>query len=107
MRKVKVFHIDYVIKRVSKKVCDKEQCWGYHEPHPPVLAIQEGIDGGRAVDTLIHELFHAILSVMGTGQVIANDPTLMEEHFVGLLASGFTSVLRDNPTLLPYLVKQL
>lgn len=107
MRKIKVFHIDYDIKRVSKKLCDKEQCWGYHEPHPPVLAIQEGIDGGRAADTLIHELFHAILSVMGTGQVVSTDPVQMEEHFVGLLASGLTSVIRDNPALLSYLAKQL
>ena len=58
------------------------------------IFLNEGMDAMETKDTLIHELFHAILHQQGRengGEV--------EELYVRALATGFTAVLEDNPKL--------
>ena len=51
----------------------------------------------QQADTLIHEVFHAIWATR------ALPPMVEEEECVTRLASGWTTVIRDNPELLPML----
>jgi hypothetical protein len=107
VKKIKVLNVDFDYTRPSKVLMDAAHAWGYTQTDPDVIAVQAGVSKGREVDTLIHEIFHAVLTVVGTGCVVSTDPERMEEHFVSLLASGLASVLRDNPKLLPYLAERL
>jgi hypothetical protein len=50
-----------------------------------------------AVDTLFHEIYHAIYVNTGLGYGSS------EEHVVSALASGMTQVYRDNPALVTWL----
>lgn len=107
VKKIKVINVDFAYSRPSKELCDASSAWGFLQNDPDVIAVQAGLSNSREADTLIHEIFHAILSVIGTGCVVSLNPTQMEEHYVSLLATGFSSVLRDNPKLLPYLAERL
>ena len=50
------------------------------------------------VDTLLHEIFHSILTHQAREY-----SDKMEEHFVNSLAHGLTAVLKDNPDLRAWL----
>lgn len=50
------------------------------------------------VDSVIHELFHAILYSQGR-----TEDEIMEEHFVRALATGLTGVLFENPRFAQWL----
>jgi len=47
----------------------------------------------QQADTLIHELFHAIWDTRGCPK------EMQEEECVGRLASGWATIMRDNPEL--------
>ena len=55
----------------------------------------------QQADTLIHEVFHAIWATR------ALPPMVEEEECVTRLASGWTTVLRDNPDLVLRLMQAL
>lgn len=63
------------------------------------------LDGGmnpiKAVDTLLHEINHAIYWAYGI-----NDDD-KEERVVGTFATAWTQVFRDNPRLLQYITESL
>ena len=55
----------------------------------------------QQADTLIHEVFHAIWATR------ALPPVVEEEECVARLASGWTTVIRDNPDLVLRLMQAL
>jgi hypothetical protein len=64
-----------------------------------LIAVKEGQHPVEEADTLVHEVFHAIwytMHISGSGAG--------EEEVVRRMASGFMSVLMDNPQFLKYLV---
>lgn len=69
--------------------CNNQMC---------LIAIKENQHPVEEADTLVHEIFHAVwycMHISGSGAG--------EEEVVRRMASGFTSVLMDNPSLLKYL----
>lgn len=63
-----------------------------------MIAVKDGQHPVEEADTLIHEIFHGIwycMHISGSGAG--------EEEVVRRMASGFMSVLMDNPDLLKYL----
>jgi len=58
---------------------------------------QEYVSGSMAVDTVLHEVIHAIFAV-GTVQVEQG-----EEHIVSSLATYLAQIIRDNPDFVVWL----
>ena len=52
--------------------------------------------GSETVDTIIHEILHGIYSAFYMGD--PNDPE-EEERVVSLMATGLTTIMKDNPKL--------
>lgn len=69
--------------------CDNHKC---------IIAVREAQHPVEEADTLIHEVMHAVWYCMSISEGGAG-----EEAVVRRMASGFTSVLMDNPDLLKYL----
>ncbi|MBY4728630.1 MULTISPECIES: hypothetical protein [Burkholderia] len=64
------------------------------------IDIRESLPEREEVDTVLHEILHAILYGMGVQLSEA-----VEEKFVLATASGLISVLQDNPQFAKWLVK--
>ena len=73
---------------------DEEVLWEELRKVPEDLSLK--------VDTLLHELFHAIWSI---GQLKEKDQE--EERAVAVMASYMTQILRDNPHLVKWITKNL
>ena len=58
-----------------------------------VIRIDRTLPKLKLMDTLLHEVLHAIYNV---GNISDEDE---EERIVSIMASGLTQVLRDNPKL--------
>lgn len=57
--------------------------------------------GSMAVDTVLHEILHAIFSV-GTVQAKQG-----EEHIVSVVATYLAQIIRDNPKLVTWMQKMV
>jgi len=57
------------------------------------IVIRQGLDHGDRLDTLVHELLHAICDVVG----LHPDN---EEGMVHAMATGLTTVMIDNPVFM-------
>jgi len=66
------------------------------------LLIQEGMDGPAEVDTVIHELLHAMLHNVNTSL-----SEKQEEHTVTTLAHGLVEMIQRNPHLLRWFETRL
>ena len=66
------------------------------------IRVDSRLEGGALVDTLLHEVFHAIWSI---GQLKEKDQE--EERAVAVMASYMTQILRDNPHLVKWITKNL
>jgi len=66
------------------------------------IRIDSRLEGGALVDTLLHELFHAIWAV---GQL--KSKAQKEERAVAVMATYMTQILRDNPHLMKWITKNL
>lgn len=56
----------------------------------------ENLKGNETVDTIIHEIFHGIFR---STDLMFNQDGELEEHIVTVLATGLTTVMKDNPKL--------
>lgn len=66
------------------------------------IRIEESLSGPPLVDTLIHEVNHAVWKV---GQL--SNKKQNEERAVAVMASIWTQIYRDNPRLLDWIGKNL
>jgi hypothetical protein len=66
--------------------------YGYFDGSSKIV-IRDGLQNGDRLDTLVHELFHAVFNVTG---VSVSD----EEKVVHTLATGLTTVMIDNPAFM-------
>jgi hypothetical protein len=76
--------------------------YGLMDPDTRRLHIADSLTGFDTVDTLIHEVMHAIRFTQGResgGEV--------EEDYVRSLATGITNVFRDNPGFLRWIATTL
>lgn len=77
---------------------DREDNYGaFIESDLEISIRKEYASGSVAVDSVIHEILHAIWFV---GSVNAEQG---EEHIVSLLATHLTQVIRDNPGLIVWM----
>jgi hypothetical protein len=77
---------------------DGKTLWGCYEHSKLLIQITRSQPNILfAIDTLFHEIYHAIYVNTGLGYGSS------EEHVVSALATGMTQVYRDNPSLVQWL----
>jgi hypothetical protein len=82
----KVYRVDRQDKAENQGLCLNQQL---------VIAIQTGNALGQEQDTVLHEVLHAVDYAM---------QTKMNERQIAAIATGLLSVLKENPSLVEYLL---
>ncbi len=77
---------------------DLEVC-GKYESSREVIQIKKGMQQWKTVDTLLHEICHAIIYQHSAG----TPKKEVEEYYVSIIGNGLSQVFRDNPKLKEYL----
>jgi hypothetical protein len=86
------------IRFATLGVADAKINYGTFVPAEQEIRLQaEYPSGSMAVDTVLHELIHAVFSV-GTVQVKQG-----EEHIVSVVATYLAQIIRDNPAFVSWL----
>jgi hypothetical protein len=110
MKKIKVGYSDVKIEYLDPKT-NLKWCRDHHGefvPETSVIKLAKDQRPSEELNTLIHEILHAITYIYG----LNNDAgpfkkTQVEEQVVAVMANGLQQILRDNPHLLAYVNKQL
>jgi hypothetical protein len=97
-KKAKIIGQPYTIRFLDVvTMSDGELAQGTCSSQTSVIEIRKS-NAVLEVDTLIHEILHAIEYKMG----LANN-----EHYVNRFATGLTQVFKDNPAVLKYITERL
>lgn len=100
--KVRVFGLDYRIVGMSRSVSESLGALGEIDFDRLEIKICEGLADQKEAETLLHEILHGILDATASQETKDG-----EEALVNRLASGLTSVIRDNPELIDFLQESL
>ena len=101
-KEIKIGYRNYKIKNLDSIVSKCNEINGQFLATDGVIALSSDEDSVSHANTLIHEIFHAIVYQWG---IELEDKE--EEKICNTLANGLTTVLVDNPWLLPYIQKNL
>jgi hypothetical protein len=100
IKKIRVGPFDYKVMPMGKT--DELTKFGEHDGNTQELRFCETFaSNARAAETTIHEVLHAIYEVMGIGDKDT------EERTVLLMARGLAMLIRDNPSLIKWIVQSL
>ena len=102
MKDIKIGYKNYKIKSLDPIVSKCNEINGQFLASDGMIALSSTEDNISHANTLIHEIFHAIVFQWG---IELDDKE--EEKICNTLANGLTTVYVDNPWLLPYIQKQL
>ena len=102
MKDIKIGYRNYKIKNLDSIVSKCNEINGQFLASDGMIALSSTEDDISHTNTLIHEIFHAIVYQWG---IELDDKE--EEKICNTLANGLTTVYVDNPWLLPYIQKQL
>jgi len=101
-REVKIGYQNYTIKNLDSIVSKCNEINGQFLASDRIIALSSTEDNISHANTLIHEVLHAIIYQWG---IDLDDKE--EEKICNTIANGLTTVLVDNPWLLPYIQKNL
>ena len=62
------------------------------------------LQGSETVDSILHEILHGVFHMFNLNHKMSDDE---EEHLVTVLATGLTTVMKDNPELMDALQDML
>jgi hypothetical protein len=100
--KIKVACFDITIEDYTHLKATVDQNYGRFSSMEMLINIDPEIKGKiKEVDTLIHEINHAIYWAYGI------EDADKEERIVGTFATAWTQVYRDNPELLAFITESL
>lgn len=99
--KIKVAAFDIEVVKWPFKEATAYARFGEFSCLEQLIRIDETMNTIKTVDTLIHELNHAIYWAYGI------DDADKEERIVGTFATAWTQVYRDNPELLAFITESL
>jgi len=92
-KQIKIGYSYYAIEIQDDKWMEENKAYGDHHGHKKVINVCDSWEFNEVVDTITHEIFHAIWEFM-------NLPAkAIEESAVHCLATGWTMVMHDNPEL--------
>ncbi len=92
--KIKVACFDIEIREWDTKTANMRRCYGEYSADELIIRIDVTQKEQRVVETLIHEIIHAIYNLYNI-----NDDD-KEERIVSAMSRGWLQVYRDNPDLL-------
>jgi len=95
--KVKVACFDIKVEEWHPNSANSRRCYGEFSALELLIRIDVSSAPTKIVDTLIHELNHAIYWVYGM------EDGDEEERIVGTMATAWTQVYRDNPDILDFI----
>lgn len=109
MKKIKVGYSDVKLEYVGEE--DSKWLKEHHGEfiaETSVIKLAKNQRPSEELNTLIHEILHAIVYTYG----LNNDAGVLkktqdEEQVVAVLANGLQQIIRDNPKFLAYVSKQL
>ena len=101
-KNLKVGYRNYNIKVLDSVMAKVNELHGQFLTSEGVIALSSAEDSVSHGNTFIHEILHAIIYQWG----IELDEK-EEEKICNILANGLTTVIVDNPWLLPYLQKHI
>ena len=101
-REVKIGYHNYTIKNLDSIVSKCNEINGQFLASDRIIALSSTEDNISHTNTLIHEILHGIVYQWG---IDLDDKD--EEKICNTIANGLTTVLVDNPWLLPYIQKNL
>ena len=99
--KIKVAGIDVKLIDWCPEEADEFGAYGIFSPGRSLIKIDTSKNEHKVVETLIHEVLHAIYA----GYFISEDDG--EERTVSVMAAGLTQVFRDSPELLDLITEHL
>jgi hypothetical protein len=95
----RVFKVKY---RKPGDLLKSKGALGLYHNYDTLIEVDLGQENHEIADTVLHELFHALIHIDGPRLSIKT-----EEAYVGCLASGLVQVLRDNPKLITWLAAHI
>lgn len=101
LNKIKVAAYDIEICFWDYKEARENNRWGEFSVNEQKIRIDNSMTGALLIDTLIHEINHAIYWAYNI------EDEDKEERIVTKMSTGLTQVLRDNPELLAFIKKHL
>ena len=104
--KIKIGYRDVAIKWLSPDFITDTltDCFGQYDNRKGTIEIQNNLPTQKLVNTLLHEIGHAIVDISGlnqSGAPLEKDDD--EEIVVHQFANYFLAICRDNPWFLDYI----
>lgn len=93
-----------VIEIVQWDVWDaaRAQHWAEFDPGKEEIRLIPWCSAQKAANSMIHEICHVIVAVWGI-----DDGHMTEEEFCIVAANGWSTVIRDNPVMMRWLIHAL
>lgn len=91
-----------------------DDAYGYTLQKTNTIVLDKDCPISRKRQTLLHELFHAIRYSSGNSGIKPNMDDVLpgevivtwEHYFIGMYEDAFLAVLRENPTLVKFLLEK-
>ena len=101
--KIKLNHSEITIKKIESGVALDmgDQQGSYSSRTNTIYLDKEQLEGAAGVDLVFHELAHAISYQYNF------EKNTTEEHIVNSMATGYTEILKRNPLLHKWIMKEL
>jgi len=91
-------HRKLKVKEISSKIADKDGVYGDFDSAKDIIRIDKTLKSPKKLNTLIHEIVHAILDHFNAELKLKD-----EEKVCEVLGSGLTDLLFQNPKLIKYI----
>lgn len=99
----KIIYLGYQdIKIVQEDLVDAQGCY---QAEQSKIRIKEGMEGREQLNTVLHEILHAIVYAYGLKKEFKTDED--EEKIVNALGNGLTEVLVRNKELVEFIGKSV
>ena len=104
--KIKIGYRDIKIKWLAPDFKTEEliDCYGQYKQREGLIEIQRDLYGQKMVNTLLHEVGHAIIDISGlnqSGSPLEKDDD--EEIVIHQITNQFLAICRDNSWFLDYI----
>ena len=85
-----------------------EDSFGYTLARENLIILDSSMSNSRKRQTLLHEILHAIKFSFGSPVTPkkTDEAEIWEHYYIAMYEEGLLLVLRDNPGLLAYLLKE-
>jgi len=106
-KKIKVLSRDYTVRPQTSFEEGKDDVFGKCDREIAEIVICSSVPGQKQAQTLFHELIHAIIMETGIYKHFYEERKITEEDVATCVSIGISTVMRDNPRLMPAIQKGL